>query len=268
MQISKLWVPMRRSMSLRQGILKSNLVQEYSRLRFALAGVACAAILMICTLCSSTLSAQADPCDATILQPLPPPAPLPCTMPKKPSNVADDTKSALACAWIAPSGPEPLLEALRILTSSSVAYGANQRVFVELTAASPGNDYLFRAAMGDFDQHGQPTVQGLPDLLDSLAKANTLPKPSDENKTSYKIALSACTQDIVNDLFATPSGPLVVARINDSFARKNKYVALYQLLDAVWQQNDAQHIEKLRAAFDANADDLANQVGLKINSAK
>jgi inactivated superfamily I helicase len=78
----------------------------------------------------------------------------------------------------------------------------------------------------------------------------------------------ACTQDIVNDLFAAPSGPLELAMINDSLVRKNKYVALYQLLDAVWKQNDAEHLEKIRAAFDVDADDLANEISSKINPAK
>jgi hypothetical protein len=267
MPISKLLLPLRMSMSLRQCILISNLVQEISRLRSVASEGASAAIL-IGTLCSPPF-ALADPCSSEIFQPLSPSTPAMSTTPKKPSNLADKTKSALASAWIDPSGAVHLLKALGILTSSSAAYAVNQRVFLELKRASPGNASLFQAAMGDFDQYGQPTIQGLPDLLDILAKAST--EPSDEKNTKYRIALAACTQDLVDDLFNDPSGDgvLALARINDSFVRKNKYVALYQLLDAVWKKkNDVQYLEKLRDAFSLNADDLANQVSLKISPAK
>lgn len=225
--------------------------------------------------CCSAAFGQ-DPCDAAVLQPLAPP----CATSEQPTSVADDTKAVLGCAWIetgpgiAPDAPDRLLEALRLLTSGPAALDVNQEVFVKLTAASPTNVSLFRAAMGEFDAYG-PTAQGLPDLLDTLAKTNTLPKPSDENKANFKIALLACTQNIIDDLYeyrepSNPqrSGPSALARINDSFAKKNNYVGLYQLLDAVWRQNDARHLEKLRAAFDTNAEDLASQVAAKIKSPK
>jgi hypothetical protein len=55
-----------------------------------------------------------------------------------------------------------------------------------------------------------------------------------------------------------------IAQINDSFGRNDKYVVFYQLVRAVWKQDDAGHLEKLRAAFDTNADDLASQVAAKV----
>ena len=229
------------------------------------------AAISICTYMPLGLHAQ-DPCDAPIL------APSSCLSPASPNNIADGTKSALSCAWIdtpaGPDGPDHLLEAFRLLTSGPLPPNVDKKVLDELDAASAGNDYLFRAALGNPGK--QPTVPGLPDFLDTLAKANTLPKPSDDDKLNYTAALLNCTQDVINDLFAfragpVPgpiSGPIAVAQINDSFGRNDKYVAFYQLLRAVWDQNDARHLEKLRAAFDTNAEDLAKQVTAKIKPAK
>jgi len=253
-------------MSSKQCVPRSNLVQGTARLT-ALAGGVCA-IMFTCTLCSLPASAQsADPCNDPNISG----ARQSC--PKEPSgNVADDLQSVLACAWIDSNGVEPLLKALRILTRGPVALDVNEKVLAKLTAASPDHESLFRAAMGDVGRNGQPRTQGNPDLLDTLAKASTL-KPKDEDKPNYKVALFVCTQDIIDDLYKdnVPSdraGPLALARINDSFVRKNNYLALSQLLHAVWRQNDAQHLEKVRAAFALNADDLASQVAAKIKPAK
>jgi hypothetical protein len=145
----------------------------------------------------------------------------------------------------------------------------NTKVLDQLRAASAGNSDFFSAALLNPDK--QPTVPGLSNLLDTLVTANTLPKPSDDDKLTYTAALLKCTQDVINDLFKSKdpgTGPVAIAQISDSFGRKNKYVGLYQLLKAVWKQNDALHLEKLRAAFDTNADDLAGQVAAKVTATK
>ena len=236
------------------------------------------AAILICAYVPLGLHAQ-DPCDAPILAPpVLPASPSSCVSPKPPDNIADGTKSALACAWIdtpaGHDGTDHLLEAFRLLTSAPLPPNVDKKVLVELDAASANNEDLFRAALGNPEK--EPTVTGLPDFLDTLAKANTLPKPSDDDKLNYTAALLNCTQDVINDLLefrAGPipgpiSGPIALAQINDSFGRNNKYLAFYQLLRAVWDQNDAKHLEKLRAAFDTNADDLAKQVAAKIKPAK
>jgi hypothetical protein len=219
------------------------------------------AVILICALVPMEVRAQSDPCAAPILTPQ--------SCPLEPGDsIAAGTKAALACAWVSPGGTDHLLEAVHLATNIPQVPGAGQKMLVELNRASAGDEDLFRAALGNPDAYGQPTVQGLPDFLDTLTKANTLPKPTDDNKQNYRAALLVCTQDIVNDLFDTGPGKLALARINESFGRKDKYVALYQLLDAVWQQNDAWHLEKLRAAFDLSADDLGKQIAAKISASK
>ena len=67
--------------------------------------------------------------------------------------------------------------------------------------------------------------------------------------------------------FSTVGGKLALVKVRESFSQKFNYLALYQLLDAGWQQkNDAKNLEQLRAAFEMNAARLASQVAAKITA--
>jgi hypothetical protein len=110
------------------------------------------AAIFICTYVPLVLHAQ-DPCDAAILAPAVPPAPPPpssCLSPKPADNIADGTKSALACAWIdtppGHDGTDHLLEALRLLTSGPLPPNVDEKVLDELHKASARSDDLFSAA--------------------------------------------------------------------------------------------------------------------------
>ena len=92
------------------------------------------AVILICTYMPLGLHAQ-DPCDAPILAPPVPPAPPPpssCLSMKPPGNIADGTKSALACAWIdtpaGHDGTDHLLEAFRLLTSAPLPPNVDKKV--------------------------------------------------------------------------------------------------------------------------------------------
>jgi len=199
-------------------------------------------------------------CEEHVVSP-PPPQPQ-----KPPDNLADGTKAALACEWIDPSGVEQVLNALQFLTSGPQAPDLGRQVLNELIKGDryPIDQGVYAAAMGDPDANG-PRVQGLPDFLDTLAKANTLKKkkPDDEDK------LFDSTKDIVDEMFNSGgSGKLALVRINESFGLKNNYLGLYQLLAAAWLDHDETDLEKLRAAFEMNTDKLAKQVAAKITAAK
>jgi hypothetical protein len=229
--------------------------------------IACAVIL-ICAAAGPQLSAQAQPsaaqlqerkeCEDKVVSPAEPPA-------KSPDNIADGTKAALACEWIDPRGVGQVLKAFELLTSSLPAPDLSQRVLHELEMGDPypGDWGFYVAAMGDPGPDG-PRVQGLPNFLDTLAKANTLKKKKPDNEDE----LFASTKQIVDEIFGTGPGKLDLVRIHDSFSRKNNYLALYQLLDAGWQGHDANDLEKLRAAFEMNSDLLAKQVAAKVSAAK
>jgi hypothetical protein len=202
---------------------------------------------------------QRHDCEAAVVSPLPPPPP------KLPDNLADSTKAALACEWVDPSGVEQVLTTLRLLTSGPQAPNLSQLVLNELDTGDPYplDQGVYAAALGDPDTTG-PRVQGLPDFLDTVAKANRLKKkkPDDED------GLFNSTKDIVDEIFNSgASGKLALVRINQSFGLKNNYLGLYQLLATAWLDHDEADLEKLRAAFEMNADRLAKQVGAKITAA-
>jgi hypothetical protein len=204
---------------------------------------------------------QQKACEAAVVSPPPPPPP------KPPENIADGTKAALACEWIDPSGVQQVLNAFRFLTRGPQTPDLSLLVLKELEKGDPYpiDQGLYAAALGDPDANG-PRVQGLPDFLDTLAKANTLKKkkPDDEDK------LFDSTKGIVDKLFySSGSGKLALVQISESFGLKNNYLGLYQLLAAAWGQNhDKTDLEKLRAAFEMNTDKLAKQVAAKITAAK
>jgi|SRR5579872_2047511 hypothetical protein len=203
---------------------------------------------------------QRSACEAAVVSSPPPPPP------KPPENLADGTKAALACEWMDPSGVEQVLNALQLLTSGPQAPNLSRRVLNELDKGDPYpiDQGLYAAALGDPDANG-PRVQGLPNFLDTLAKANTLKK----KKTDDEDKLFDSTKDIVDEIFNSGgSGKLALVRINESFGLKNSYLGLYQLLAAAWLDHDETDLEKLRAAFEMNTDKLAKQVAAKITAAK
>lgn len=227
------------------------------------------AVIWIFVFAPLCLQAQDDPCNAPILAaPATVPPQPPVCPPPPPDNLADGAKSTLSCAWLDPQGTDHVLEAFHLLTSSPPVANVNQKLLAALDAASPTNDDLFRAALGNPDEYGEPRAQGLPDLVDTLSKASTRGKVEAKNEIKYRIKLFSCTKFVIDQLFTTDGGKRNLAEINDVFTQKNNYVALYKLLSAVWEQNgaafDADHLEKLRAAFAISVDDLAKQVAAKI----
>jgi hypothetical protein len=189
---------------------------------------------------------------------------------KPPDNIADGTKAALACEWIDPEGVVSVLAAFHLLTTAPRT--ASPKAL--LRKLDEGDPYpvdrdFYSAAIGVPDEKDQLTGQGLADFVDILAKANTLKKkaPDDED------ALFASTKAIIQLIFCTETGKLNLVRVNDSFQRKNNYIALRQLLEAYpADKNDrvsyARILELLRAAFEMNTDKLAKQVSGKITAAK
>ena len=183
---------------------------------------------------------------------------------QEPHNIQDDTKAALAKAWIQPNGVQHLINALGLLTSSSeIPFKVNLEVLGELTAADPTDEDLYRAAIGIPDANGRPTVQGIPDFLDILAKANTLGKKKQDEDELFD-----STQKIIDDIFGTGPGKLALVRVHDSFSQSYNYLALYQLLQVTWKKGNPKDLEKLRAAFEMNTVRLASQVAAKITAAK
>jgi hypothetical protein len=187
---------------------------------------------------------------------------------KAPDNIADATKAALASDWLDPSRVDHTLKAFALLTSSSQDFSLSNRVLDELNYGDGANKGLYTVAMGAPDRNGQPTLQGLPDFVDMLAKANTLnlKAPDDEDK------LFASTKCLTQTIFSNPQGKGHLVRINDSFVSKNNNVALRQLLEAYPSKGDsppyASALEQFRAAFEMNADKLAKQIAVKIAPAK
>lgn len=230
--------------------------------------------------------------------------------PGAPDDIETNTKAALAAEWDDPDETKYVLNAFQLLTSGSLAADLDCRVLDELRLGShenphqkdlckvvrndPGSQGLYRVAIGDPDDSGQPTLQGMPSFVDVLAKANklNLEAPGDEDN------LFACTKDLIQIIFTHESslapslaelkknqtssekvqGLVVLARINGYFSGKMNYVALYLLLDAYPKPDKsntdqerciyADNLGKLRAAFEMNTGKLATQVAAKISAQK
>lgn len=247
--------------------------------RVYLSGITKHIVILVCVFAPLWLQAQGDddPCNASILAPQVPVPPKPPVCPSPPlppttplDNLADATKSALACAWFGKA--DHVLKAFRLLTDRPPVTNVNSKVLDALHDASPQNDDLFHAALGNPDMYGEPTVQGLPDFVDTISKAGRRGKVEDNDKVKYQVRLFGCTQFVIDKLFNSPKGKTAIVEVNDAFTQKNNYVALYKLLEEVWNRRrdgepfDADHLEKLRAAFGVSADDLAKQVSTKITS--
>lgn len=193
----------------------------------------------------------------------------------KTQNISELTKAALACEWIDPNGKQHTLNALRYLTvptpkkrashSLNTEEAADQALS-ELIEGAPGNEDLYRAALGEPDKDGRPTAQGLAAFLDMLAKANTLnkQKPQDED------CLFNDAQARIEQIFASGDGKQALVKINDSFNSKDNYVALYYLLEkcSTACNGGFKDLEILRAAFEMNTDHLASLVAQQISPSK
>jgi hypothetical protein len=199
----------------------------------------------------------------------------------KTTNIADGTKSALVREWLDPKGVDHALRAFQLLAISVPSPDVALEVLNQLDAgdSNPVDQGFYLAAMGNPGKDG-PRNPGLPNFLDILAKANNLHKemPKDAGQ------VFGCTEELIDNIFTKPGtltpeqevklenfpGPAVLAIINDSFSRKDNYVALYQLLDAYPEntQNYGDNLEIFRAAFEMDADSLAKQVAAKINAPK
>jgi hypothetical protein len=202
--------------------------------------------------------------------------------PEPPDNIGDGTRVALVCEWIDENAVDHMLRALELLTTSLPAPDLGLRV---LTALRDGDQYPFDqdvyiAALGNPDANGT-RAPGLANFLDILAKANNLSKPIDESDLfSCSGPTFYCTQELIDEIFdarnVDNTGPLAIAKINESFGRKDNYLALYQLLCAYVQTardagetnavNYPARLQNLRAAFQINPDRLAKQVAAKIAS--
>jgi DNA-binding protein YbaB len=186
-------------------------------------------------------------------------------VPPKIDDIESGTKATLACEWIDPNNPNAVrsvLTALELLTVGSQNPTEDSKCALDaLVAGDPADKDLFVAAFG------------LAGFLDALAKANTLKmdKSRDEDK------LFGSTEKLICKIFVSGSGKLKLVKINESFSRKDNNVALYQLLSAYpgWDDDGsdaakqlyAKDLEKLRAAFEMNADRLASQIAAKIATA-
>jgi hypothetical protein len=202
-----------------------------------------------------------------------------------PGNLADGTKAALACEWLDPKGVDHVLRAFQLLASSGPSPDIALRVLEQLEKGDPdSNDRAFyTAAMGDPDKNG-PKQQGLPKFLDILAKANSLHKQSPKDAGP----VFNSTEALIDEIFTKPAtstpnaqpkqeekfeelaGPVVLTIINDSFTRKDNYVALYQLLAAYPRdkKNYTANLEIFRTAFEMDANSLAKQISAKISAPK
>jgi len=212
-------------------------------------------------------------------------------------NVTDGTKNALACGWLKPNAVPHFLNALQYLTIPT--RDKDGKLFLdqaeavklalkELIDGDPGNEDLYRAAIGLSDSHGQYGAQGISSLLDALAKAKTdAPANADTDplakaKTPPKEKLSEHdfftkrVQPLIDGIFG--KGKIALTEINGRFAQKDNYVAIYLLLTAYTKYNEtaakdiqdkyANNLEILRAAFALDTAELAKKIALKIAPAK
>ena len=189
---------------------------------------------------------------------------------KPPQNIADATKTALACEWIDPNAVDNVLAAFYLLTSGPRTEGPRCIIHVlEIGDKYPSDKGVYSAAMGNPDKYDQPATQGLPDFLDVLAKANTLKKKAPEDEDT----LFAATKTMIQVIFGTEQGKRDLLQINDSFAHNDNNVALRQLLTAYHGDDSdkvsyVKNLERLRAAFEMNSAKLAKQIAATIKAAK
>src|SRR5258707_8618966 len=151
-------------------------------------------VVLVCVLMPVWLQAQQAPCNADILKPQSSVCTSSSSSSAPPSgNVTDRTKSALSCAWIDPDGAPHVLEAFGLLTSGRPFFDkvshewvtVNKQVLDALIAASRKSSGFFGAALGNLNEDGEPTAQGLPDLVDIVSKTNTRGKVDSKDEMDY-----------------------------------------------------------------------------------
>jgi hypothetical protein len=196
------------------------------------------------------------------------------------SDVDGGTKAALACEWIDTKSVRHVLEALRYYTNP-VEGGqlldpndAKRGALYQLAIGDPTNEQLYVPAQGDPDSSGRPQAQGLPDILDDLAEANTLNQQKD---TDDEIYLFQAASSEVGEIFASARGKKHLMLVKDLFAN-DKHAALYELLkaypgysddpDETATQDYACKLEVLRAAYQMRPERLAKAVADKISKSK
>lgn len=192
--------------------------------------------------------AQAGQNQQSQVQELPPCPPPPGKI------LADRTKAALACEWLEPRVVSHMLHALELSIGNSK--DTVNELLGELAKGAPSKKVLYRTALGNPDAHGQPTIQGLPDMLENLATANTRnTQKMEEPETSY-LFLDAAR--LISSVFDDDDGILAVATIDGLFNQGNKHRALYELLSAI-PEGDPHYVhdlETLRAAYEKDSDRL------------
>ena len=138
-----------------------------------------------------------------------------------------------------------------------------RQAFQELIAGDAANEELYRFGLGDVQSEGTPDYAGISDFLDDLSEANTLNFKAPDNESD----LFKSVKSLLN-LIATksPRGRLDLKVVQDSFTRKDKHVALYQLLSAVpsdlggCKYSYPKVLEIFRAAYAMKWDELAEAV--------
>ncbi|MFZ0420591.1 MAG: hypothetical protein WAM04_20990 [Candidatus Sulfotelmatobacter sp.] len=134
---------------------------------------------------------------------------------------------------------------------------------------------VYQWALGQPDDEGQ-TAAGMANFIDTVAKANTLGikgKTKDEQDLP-KSELFACTSKIVGDVYDSPQGLLNIPQINTYYGGGTyaRYLGLILLLenvraaDGTCDDDCAERMEKLRAAFELDADRLGSQIAAKVSA--
>jgi hypothetical protein len=134
---------------------------------------------------------------------------------------------------------------------------------------------VYQWALGQPDDRG-PTTAGMPNFIDTLAKANTLgiKQKSKHEQDLAKAKLFACTQKIIEDIYESDQGPLNISKIDryyrgDTYARYAGLILLLEDVRGADDQCDAEceeHMEKLRAALELDADRLGGQIAAKVSA--
>jgi len=196
---------------------------------------------------SGAAQAQSDPC--------PPPPP---------SDVSSGFKAAIACEWRTPAAVPHMRHALKDYMddgATNVKMALNELLLGDERTETKD---LYRAAFGVPDTDGQPTAQGLPDVLQTMATANTL---NTQSMTDHqKDLLFDKTSGLIRRIFDDHehNGTQALAGINSLFHRSDYFRALYKLLSALptgtHPSSYIDDLETLRAAFEIDPHRLAKAV--------
>ena len=194
----------------------------------------------------------------------------PCPQPP-PSDISSGFKAAITREWLDPKAVRHVLNALKLYIDS----GATNVTMAlrELVRGDHCNEDLYRAALGVPDATGQPAAQGLPDVLQTIATANT--RKTQDMEDGEKDKLFKGTLELINRIFNDDEhdGKQALVRINSLFNRPDNFRALYELLDALRKvkghpDSSVIDLETLRAAFESDTGRLMRVVAKKISAKK